>query len=156
AGSARDDADRSHVLVVEAGTGVGKSFAYLLPAIEQVLRHRDDGDKRRRVVISTHTIALQEQLVHQDIQPLTAVIPDEFTAVMVKGRGNYLSRRRAHRAWERHATLYSDDAPARSLETVLEWAKTTDDGSLATLPQLEAPRVWSDMQSDAEDCLGKR
>src|SRR5712675_2086381 len=63
-------------LLVEAGTGVGKSFAYLLPAIEFAVK------KKKRVVISTHTISLQEQLVEKDIPLLRSVYPDEFTAVL--------------------------------------------------------------------------
>ena len=75
-------------LVVEAGTGVGKSFAYLLPAIDLAL------DTHEPVVISTNTINLQEQLIYKDIQFLQQVLPQPFTAALAKGRGNYLSRRR--------------------------------------------------------------
>ncbi len=142
-------------LIVEAGTGVGKSFAYLLPVIEQITAD-DDRDKKKRIVISTHTIALQEQLVHKDIPLLQAVIPQEFSAVLVKGRGNYVSLRRASRAWDRSADLFDDTASKRSLEAVLEWTKNTEDGSLASLPVLESPAIWSDVRSDSEDCLGKR
>ncbi len=144
-----------HAALVEAGTGVGKSFAYLLPVIEHVLA-TDDRDQKKRIVISTHTIALQEQIIHKDIPLLRAVIPDEFSAVLVKGRGNYVSLRRASRAWDRSADLFDDNASKRSLETILEWTKQTEDGSLASLPVLEAPSVWGDVQSDSEDCLGKR
>src|SRR6476469_6363870 len=77
-----------HHWLAEAGTGVGKSFAYLLPAIEFATKHK------KRVVISTHTISLQEQLIEKDIPLLRAVYPQEFTAVLVKGRGNYLCKRR--------------------------------------------------------------
>src|SRR6201995_1348067 len=68
-----------HHLLVEAGTGVGKSFAYLLPAIEYAAK------QKKRVVISTHTISLQEQLIEKDTPLLRSVSPDEFTAVLVKG-----------------------------------------------------------------------
>src|ERR671934_1375442 len=78
-----------HHLMVEAGTGVGKSFAYLVPAIEAAL-----ADKDCRVVISTHTISLQEQLLRKDIPFLQSVMPKPFNAVLVKGRANYLSLRR--------------------------------------------------------------
>jgi ATP-dependent DNA helicase DinG len=144
-----------HAALVEAGTGVGKSFAYLLPVLEYILA-TDDRDQKKRVVISTHTIALQEQIIHKDIPLLRAVIPDEFSAVLVKGRGNYISLRRASRAWDRSADLFDDNASKRSLETILEWTKQTEDGSLASLPVLESPSVWADVQSDSEDCLGKR
>jgi len=156
-------------LVVEAGTGVGKSFAYLLPAIEHVLADKAErqsslaphGDRnqtgRGRVVISTHTIALQEQLIEKDIPLLQAVVPDEFAAVLVKGRGNYLSRRRLKRAAERAGSLFPDDDRVdRSFEVLQSWAASTTDGSLATLPQLEAPQVWEQARSDNEDCMGKR
>lgn len=76
-------------LAVEAGTGVGKSFAYLVPAVLSAL-----ADKDARVVISTHTISLQEQLILKDIPFLQKVMPEPFPAILVKGRGNYLSKRR--------------------------------------------------------------
>ncbi|MEM8738548.1 MAG: helicase C-terminal domain-containing protein [Planctomycetota bacterium] len=150
-------------LMVEAGTGVGKSFAYLLPAVAHLLRQGERGaDQKRRVVVSTHTIALQEQIIHKDIPLLQAILPgvegggDEFSAVLVKGRGNYVSLRRMNRAWERKASLFDDSAEERSIREVIAWSKETPDGSLASLPQLEAPSVWNEVQSDSEDCMGKR
>ena len=86
-------ADEQH-LVVEAGTGVGKSFAYLVPSILAATQKKKDDDKRKRIVISTHTISLQEQLIQRDIPFLNSVLPVEFSAVLVKGRGNYVSLRR--------------------------------------------------------------
>ncbi len=155
--------DGGERLMVEAGTGVGKSFAYLLPAVAHILRAGERGvEKKKRVIISTHTIALQEQIIQKDIPLLQAVLPgvegggDEFTAVLVKGRGNYLSRRRLNRAWERKASLYDESAEERSLRTVIDWVNDTPDGSLASLPQLETPSIWNDVQSDSEDCKGKR
>ena len=154
-------------LLAEAGTGVGKSFAYLLPLIEHIFTGLDQRaadaaqqPRKRRVVVSTHTIALQEQLVEKDIPLLQAIVPaaggDEFSAVLVKGRGNYVSLRRANRAWERQAQLFDESDQVRSLRTIIEWMQSTDDGSVATLPQLDAPSVWQDAVSDSEDCLGKR
>ncbi|MEM1213690.1 MAG: helicase C-terminal domain-containing protein [Planctomycetota bacterium] len=142
-------------LLAEAGTGVGKSFAYLVPAIAQIV-NSEDKDHRPKIVVSTHTIALQEQLIEKDLPLLNAVIPHEFTAVLVKGRGNYISRRRAARAWERQAQLFDESGQLRSLEAITDWLETTTDGSLATLPQLPSPSVWSDVRSDNEDCMGKR
>ncbi len=151
------------VLLVEAGTGVGKSFSYLLPAIECILNakredsaERHKGDGRGRIVVSTHTIALQEQLINKDIPLLQSVIPDEFTAVLVKGRGNYVSLRRLDRAIERANQLFPDPEEAETLETIAQWAATTTDGSLATLPPLRKPMVWDKVQSDSEDCMGRR
>ena len=101
-------------LIVEAGTGVGKSFAYLLPAIERIL----DGE---RVVISTHTIALQEQLIYKDIPLLQAVIDAEFSAVLVKGRGNYVSLRRLAKASQKQSQLFADPQMLQTLHTVQGW-----------------------------------
>src|SRR5690606_34853252 len=92
-----------HHLLVEAGTGVGKSFAYLVPAINWAVQHR------KRVVISTHTIALQEQLIDKDIPLIRSVYPDEFTAVLVKGRSNYLCRRRLAQTRGRQGLLFEAD-----------------------------------------------
>src|SRR5947207_1630446 len=91
-----------HHLMVEAGTGVGKSFAYLVPAIQAAT-----ADKNCRVVISTHTISLQEQLVRKDLPFLQRAMPRPFNAVLVKGRGNYLSRRRLRVAQKRGPALLS-------------------------------------------------
>ncbi len=137
-------------LVVEAGTGVGKSFAYLLPAIKRVI---ENGEK---VVIVTNTINLQEQLIEKDIPLLNAVIPDEFTAVLVKGRGNYLSLRRLKLASEKQDRLFIDEEAKHSLEVLTDWAYQTRDGTLATLPQLARPEVWDYAQSDAHNCMGRK
>src|SRR5262245_55960142 len=88
AAAVEDAFQNSHHLLVEAGTGVGKSFSYLLPAIDFAVK------RKKRVVISTHTISLQEQLIEKDIPLIQSVYPDEFTAVLVKGRSNYLCQRR--------------------------------------------------------------
>src|SRR3954464_504460 len=110
--------EKKHLLV-EAGTGVGKSFAYLLPAIEFAVKHK------KRVVVSTHTISLQEQLIDKDIPLLRAVYPDEFTAVLVKGRSNYLCQRRLDQARGRQNSLFDDQRQLESLWTIEEWAQKT-------------------------------
>ena len=154
----RDTLERGSKLVVEAGTGVGKSFGYLVPAVEQMLGSRlsSDDTRRRRVVVSTHTIALQEQLLQKDIPLLQAVIPDEFTAVMVKGRGNYLSLRRLAQAGKRQADLFQSDDFLHALHRIDAWANDTEDGSLATLPFTPPGSVWEKVQSDTSNCLGRR
>jgi ATP-dependent DNA helicase DinG len=144
-------------LLVEAGTGVGKSFAYLLPAIEQIVNsHGPERDRRQRVVVSTHTIALQEQLIQKDIPLLQAVIPDEFSSALVKGRNNYVSLRRLMNASKRQNELFSDPQATQALHTIEDWAYETTDGSLATLPQLRRPDVWEKVQSDSGNCMGRR
>src|ERR1044072_3307020 len=97
-------AEKRH-LMVEAGTGVGKSFAYLVPAILAAT-----ADKNCRVVVSTHTISLQEQLIRKDIPFLQEVMPQESRAVLVKGRSNYLSVRRLRGAQQRAGALLTEDA----------------------------------------------
>lgn len=144
-------------LIAEAGTGVGKSFAYLVPAILAVTEEHAEGDENavRRVVISTHTISLQEQLLHKDLPLLTSVIPREFTAVLAKGRHNYLSQRRLDVALSRAGSLFSSDEELDQLRQVARWAKETGDGSLSDLPFRPQPGVWDEVASDSGNCLGR-
>ena len=99
-------AQRKH-LVVEAGTGVGKSFGYLVPAILSLAESQESASGgKRRIVVSTHTISLQEQLIHKDIPLLQSVLPREFSAVLAKGRGNYISLRRMQQALNKSDSLF--------------------------------------------------
>src|SRR3989440_5521311 len=125
-----------HHLLMEAGTGVGKSFAYLIPAIDYAVRNK------KRVVISTHTISLQEQLIDKDIPLIQSVYPDEFTAVLVKGRSNYLCQRRLQQARGRQNFLFDEQRQLDSLWTIEDWATHTTDGSLADLPNIPQPKGW--------------
>jgi Rad3-related DNA helicase/REP element-mobilizing transposase RayT len=138
-----------HHLIVEAGTGVGKSFAYLLPAIDFAVK------RHKRVVISTHTIGLQEQLIHKDIPLLQAVYPDEFVAVLVKGRGNYLCKRRLEQAWSKMNSLFDQERQMDSLEQIETWSQNTTDGSLSDLPIAPEGSVWDRVAAEAGNCLGK-
>lgn len=147
-------------LIVEAAAGVGKTFAYLVPAICRCLEHGE------RVVVTTSTIALQEQLVERDIPQLQASVQDwgldgdvsagALRPALVKGRGNYLSLRRLKLASARQATLLADPPSLRSLHQIEDWACQTTDGSLSTLPQLERPGIWDRVQSDAGNCMGRQ
>ena len=167
--------------IIEAGTGVGKSLAYLVPAVLAVTADQSEPSEHeqagaaadleddlepdaaagprparpRRVVISTHTIALQEQLVTKDIPVVAAVMPREFSAVLVKGRGNYVSLRRLALALERSGSLFQDDDELRELRDLGTWAKHTADGSLADLPFVPRPAVWEEIQSDSGNCMGR-
>lgn len=142
-------ADEAH-LAVEAGTGVGKTFAYLLPAIEQIIAHK------RRVVISTHTIALQEQLIDKDIPLLQQALGQPFKAELVKGRQNYLSLRRLKSASERQRALFPDMFLRRTLHDIEDWAYETEDGSLSDLPETPRFEVWEKVRSEHNNCLGRR
>lgn len=145
-----------HHLIVEAGTGVGKSFAYLVPAILACARSAGDEDQSCRVVISTHTISLQEQLLGKDIPFLRSVMPVQFTAVLVKGRANYVSLRRLHSALRRTGTLFHTDEEVQQLRTIQAWARQTTDGSLADLDFRPLPHVWDEVASDHGNCMGRK
>lgn len=145
--------NREH-LVVEAGTGVGKSFAYLVPGILAATQRKSD-EKRCRIVISTHTISLQEQLIHRDIPFLNAVLPLEFSAVLVKGRGNYISLRRLKNAAAKSRTLFETEE-ARQLQEIHLWSTQTHDGSRSDLGFSPAATVWDEVRSDHGNCLGRR
>lgn len=148
-----------HHLVVEAGTGVGKSFAYLVPAIlaatEKEASENDD-EQPLRVVISTHTISLQEQLILKDLPLLNSVIPREFSAVLVKGRRNYISLRRLHKALGRSASLFDKFESSDQLRDLRTWSEQTNDGSLSDLPYQPFPQVWDEVASDHGNCMGRR
>lgn len=147
-------ARRRH-LVVEAGTGVGKSFAYLVPAI-LAATCREEGAEPRRVVVSTHTISLQEQLMQKDLPLLRSVLPEEFTAVLVKGRQNYLSLRRLRLAAQRQGSLFRHDDEFAQMKRLLEWSAETGDGSRSDLEFQPLPAVWDEVASDRGNCLGRQ
>ncbi|MDR2171278.1 MAG: hypothetical protein LBP59_14130 [Planctomycetaceae bacterium] len=232
-------------LLVEAGTGVGKSFAYLIPAILQTAGNQnaqnitnqtpqinvtinpinvtinksseniavtnkeipdktssnrevdfdipfdrdvpfeyeypdvyggveygdvDDGDvddvgelsgdnnsanKILRVVISTHTISLQEQIMEKDVPFLRSVLPFEFTAVLVKGRSNYVCLRRFRLASQRAGTLFGD-FQQRQFERIREWLSKTDDGSKSSLTPEPNWEIWAEICCETGNCLGKK
>src|SRR5579883_1315909 len=142
-------AERRH-LMVEAGTGVGKSFAYLVPTILAAT-----ANKECRVVISTHTISLQEQLVLKDIPFLQSVLPQQFNATLVKGRANYLSLRRLRGAQQRMGALLVEPAAVEQLQQIGRWSRTTRDGSRSDLSFQPQPAVWDLVESDSGNCLGR-
>lgn len=148
--------DQHSHLVVEAGTGVGKSFAYLVPSILAAVADRKRGDERRRVVISTHTISLQEQLIGRDIPFLRSVMPVEFSAVLAKGRSNYISLRRLEGAVKKADVLFETDDHRTELNRIADWAGDTTDGSRSDLPFRPHMKVWDEVQSEHGNCLGRR
>lgn len=148
--------ESGHHLVAEAGTGVGKSFAYLVPSILAARQRKKKDDKSKRIVVSTHTISLQEQLIQNDIPFLQSVLPLEFSAVLVKGRSNYLSLRRTSKTLERaqQQMMFEMDAQ-RQLATIYDWAQETTDGSRSSLNFRPRSDVWDEVGSDHGDCMGK-
>jgi ATP-dependent DNA helicase DinG len=135
-------------LVAESGTGVGKSFAYLVPAIRQVTQ------KKGKVLVSTFTITLQEQLINKDIPFLLEIFPDAFTAVLAKGRGNYLCLRRLAFAGKRQQRLFDDFGSG--LAAISEWAKRTRDGSLSDLPFVPSIHLWDAVKSEHGNCRRRK
>ncbi len=135
-------------LVVEAGTGVGKSLAYLVPAV--MWAH----EQKKKAVISTYTINLQEQLAFKDIPIVQKLVPFEFEAMLWKGRANYLCPMRLERAIAHAGELFT--SPEQSeLERIREWAETTKDGTLSDFAVEPDPNVWTQVCSEAHICTTK-
>src|SRR4051812_6553007 len=135
-------------LAVEAGTGVGKSLAYLAPAVLYAL------EQKKKAIISTHTINLQEQLLHKDIPILQKVLPVEFDAALMKGRQNYLCPHRLERALQQANDLFTGPEQTE-LQRLAEWARHTKDGSLSDLEFEPQAKVWAQVCSEAHVCTTK-
>ncbi len=137
---------RGGALVVEAGTGTGKSLAYLVPSIARSVRHRE------RVVVSTNTHTLQEQLMGKDLPSLREWLPWDFKAVLLKGRSNYVSLRR----WRRYLVEPCKDADELMFKLkVLIWLHSTESGDRSELRLYGREEVlWTRIASDPLDCVG--
>ncbi|OGU34251.1 MAG: hypothetical protein A3K13_09510, partial [Gemmatimonadetes bacterium RIFCSPLOWO2_12_FULL_68_9] len=137
------------IAVVEAGTGTGKSLAYLLPAVRWAQENRE------RTVVSTNTINLQEQLAGNDLPLVQRILGGEVKWALVKGRGNYVSIRRAFLAAEAQGSLFDEDRSGE-VKALLEWIRTTDEGSLSDLTFQPAEELWDEVRSDPDACLRVR
>jgi ATP-dependent DNA helicase DinG len=135
-------------LVVEAGTGVGKSLAYLLPSV--LWAH----EQKKKAVISTYTINLQEQLVFKDLPILQKILPFEFEVMLWKGRSNYLCPLRLERAIAQAGDLVTTTERAE-LDRIRDWAQTTRDGTLSDFSVEPDAHVWSLVCSEAHICTTK-
>ena len=131
----------------EAGTGVGKSFAYLLPALHYALANGE------RIVISTATITLQQQLFEKDIPLVSGGMGKNIKAVLMKGRGNYVCRRRMEDAI-REPDL--DESAYEELKQVVEWVETSKTGGRSDLSFVPSEGLWSRICSEADLCMGMR
>lgn len=150
---ARALAEGAH-LAVEAGTGVGKSLAYLVPAILYAVGHK------KKAIVSTHTINLQEQLTEKDLPLLARVLgaltpPVSFQYTMLKGRANYLCTRRLHKALPQAGHLFTS-AETAELQRIYEWSQRTTDGSLSDFDVEPDPNVWAQVCSERGLCSPKR
>ncbi len=139
----------SHHLAVEAGTGVGKSFAYLVPSILTALA------KNERTVVATYTITLQEQLMEKDVPFLQKALGVAFRARLVKGRSNYLCLRRFARAQSMSSDLF-DPSKKSDLDRIRAWADTAIEGSRQELDPQTSTDVWSAICSEHGNCLAKK
>src|SRR5207249_2777669 len=135
-------------LVVEAGTGVGKSLAYLVPAVLWAV------EQKKKAVISTYTINLQEQLAYKDIPIVQKILPVEFEAMLWKGRGNYLCPLRLERAVAHAQELFTSPEQAE-LTRIWEWAQTTQDGTLSDFSVEPDAGVWAQVCSEQHICTTK-
>lgn len=135
-------------LLVEAGTGVGKSLAYLIPAILYAV------SEKKRAIISTHTINLQEQLTEKDLPVLQRILPVQFAFAMLKGRSNYLCLRRLHKAMHQQESLFTSPE-AEELKRIFEWSKSTRDGSLSDFEVEPDAKVWAQVCSERGICSTK-
>lgn len=135
--------DDGGTLICEAGTGTGKTFAYLVPAILS----------RRKVLISTGTRNLQDQLYHRDLPLVRTALGVPVRAALLKGRANYLCRHRLKLAIDDMGHL---DPEARiGLKQVQEWSKSTTRGDIAELALPEDAKVWPTVTSTSDNCLGQ-
>lgn len=135
-------------LVVEAGTGVGKSLAYLIPAV--LWAH----EQKKKAVVSTYTINLQEQLVHKDLPIVRKLLGIEFEAMLWKGRQNFVCPARLERAVAHSKDLFTT-TEASELERIYQWAQTTSDGSLSDFAVEPDSHVWSQVCSEPHVCTTK-
>ncbi len=137
--------NQSQISVIEAGTGVGKSLAYLIPAVYWAVTNKE------KCVISTNTINLQEQLIHKDIPFLQSVLDISFKAVLVKGRNNYVCLRKIEDI-ERDPTLNINPEEANEIDLIIEWSKVTSDGSKSDLNFIPRFDVWDKVGSESDTC----
>lgn len=137
-------------LIVEAGTGVGKTLAYLLGAVLRV------GQGGQRLVISTHTINLQEQILDKDMPLLNAVIPLEFAVVLFRGRNQYLCLRRLARTAKRRQSLFVDEAVQPLLNELIGWSGQAHEGTLSELEDRVPAGVWNSVCCEQGNCIGRR
>ena len=132
--------------LLEAGTGVGKSLGYLVPALRWAAANKE------RTIVSTNTINLQEQLVGKDLPFLARALGDQKVRfALLKGWRNYLCKARLVQATEGAAQLF-DDGTAGELKAIAAWAERTADGTLADLPTPPRPEVWDEVSAEGDIC----
>jgi ATP-dependent DNA helicase DinG len=135
---------KNEIALIEAGTGIGKSMAYLIPAVLWALKHKE------RTVISTHTINLQEQLIEKDIPLLLKAINADVKAVLVKGMGNYICLRKLEDI--KYEFRLQAPKEVEELEKIEAWSQTTRDGSRSSLPMVPSASTWEQIRAEYDTC----
>ncbi|MCE5257101.1 MAG: ATP-dependent DNA helicase DinG [Spirochaetaceae bacterium] len=135
------------ILAAEAGTGVGKSFAYLVPALAWALGNDE------KVVISTATINLQDQLFSKDLPLVSSIFRKKPKAVLIKGRGNYICRRRLSEVLEEEGLFLAEDSPIRKIAS---WDERGGSGDRADLSFHVDDSIWNTICSESDNCLSIR
>ena len=133
--------------LVEAGTGVGKSLAYLIPAASWGALNGEVS------VVSTSTINLQQQIVTKEIPLVEQLTGSKIKWALVKGRNYYFSIRRLKLARSQQNQLFNNDR-SKQLERIAGWAEKTRDGSLSDMDFVPHQDVWDEIKSDSDVCLG--
>ncbi len=136
--------EEDKIALIEAGTGIGKSLAYLVPAVYWALKHQE------KSVISTHTIALQEQLIHKDIPFLLKTMDVELKAVLVKGMGNYLCLRKLDEL--RQEPLLFSEGESKEVQSIEKWADKSKEGSRSEIAFPISAGTWEKVACEADTC----
>lgn len=136
------------ISLIEAGTGTGKSMAYLIPALLWSLHNK------QITVISTNTIALQEQLIHKDIPLINKALNMDFKAVLVKGMGNYLCRRKLEDTLGEIPLLTPEEA--NEVNRIEAWSQNTQDGSRSSLPVSPPFAIWEKVNAEGDNCTREK
>ena len=139
--------NQNHIGVFEAGTGVGKSYAYLIPAILWATKNKD------RVIISTGTINLQQQLCEKDIPAVEKILGKKIKFVLMKGRQNYICKRRLMEAAS-VLDLFEDET--EEIKRIADWADESQTGSKSDLTFMPSENAWTRVNSESDACMGKR
>ena len=139
--------NQNHIGVFEAGTGVGKSYAYLIPSFLWAIQNK------QRVIISTGTINLQQQLCEKDIPAVEKIIGKKLKFILMKGRQNYICKRRL---MESASVLDLFEDETEEIKKIAEWEETTNTGSKSDLSFMPSENAWTKVNSESDACMGKR
>lgn len=146
--------NKNKKIIIEAGTGTGKTLAYLLPAVKWAILNE------RKVIIATNTINLQEQLINKDIPLIKKILNEDFSFSLVKGRNNYLCKRLFSEIFSGHSPIEKNnnfsESQKEQLKKIGEWGNKTLTGDKSELSFEVNPEVWELFQSTTEFCLGKK